>query len=185
MSDSLWPHGLQHARLPCPSPPPEACSNSCPLSQWCHPTTSSSVVPFSSCLPSFPASGSFPMSQFFISGGQSIGASASASVLPMNIQDWFLLDCLVWSPYSPSDSQVFSSTTVWKHQVNILNKFYSAPGSMLSIRDTLENKSTMGPVPKVCGVFKDEASIWNQQSLEVLTHFWLYSSPSFFWFPRH
>ena len=87
MSDSLWPHGLHHARLPCPSPTPGACSNSCPLSQWCHPTISSSVIPLSSCLQSFPASWSFPMSQFFPSGGQSIGASASASVLPMNIQD--------------------------------------------------------------------------------------------------
>ena len=91
MSNSLWPHGLQHTRLPCPSPSPGACSNSCPLSQWCHPTISSSVVPFSSCLQSFPASGSFQMSQFFTSGGQSIGASASASVLLMNIQDWFPL----------------------------------------------------------------------------------------------
>ena len=85
------PHGLQHARLPCPSPTPGVCSNSCPSSQWCHPTISSSVIPFSSYLQSFPASGSFPLSQFFASGGQSIGVSASASVLPMNIQDWFPL----------------------------------------------------------------------------------------------
>ena len=91
MSDSLWPHGLLHARLPCSSPTLGAYSNSCPLSQWCHPTISSSVVPFSSRLQSFPASGSFPMSQFFASGGQSIGISASASVLPKNIQDWFPL----------------------------------------------------------------------------------------------
>ena len=97
MSDSLWPHGLQHARLPCPSTTPRACSNSCPLSWWYHPTISSSVVPFSSCLQSFPVSEFFPMSQFFTSGGQSIQASASASVLPMNIQDW--------SPCSPSDPQ--------------------------------------------------------------------------------
>ena len=89
MSNSLWPHGLQHARLPCPSPTPGAYSISCPTSGWCHPTISSSVIPFSSCLQSFPASGSFPMSRLFISGGQSIGASASASVLPMNIQGWF------------------------------------------------------------------------------------------------
>ena len=89
VSDSLWPHGLQHTRLPCPSPTPRACSNSCPLRQWCHPTISSSVVPFSSCLQSFPASRFFPMSQFFTSGGQSIGASAS--VLPVNIQDWLPL----------------------------------------------------------------------------------------------
>ena len=85
MSDSLWPHGLQHARLPCPSPTPGAYSNSCPKSQWCHPTISSSVIPFSSCHQSFPTSGSFPMSQFFTSGGQSIGVSASAAVLPMNL----------------------------------------------------------------------------------------------------
>ena len=93
MSDSLGPHGLQHARLPCPSPTPGVCSNSCPSSGWCHPTISSSAIPFSSCLQSFPASGSFLMSQFFPSGGQSIGAStsASASVLLMNIQDWFPL----------------------------------------------------------------------------------------------
>ena len=88
--DSLWPHGLQHARLPYPSLSPRICSNSCPLSWWCHPTISSSVVPFSSCLQSFPASGSFPMSQFFESGGQNIGVSASASVLPMNIQTDFI-----------------------------------------------------------------------------------------------
>ena len=97
MSDSLWPHGLQHARLPCPSPTPGACSNSCPLSRWCHPTISSSVVPFSSCPQSFPAWGSFPMRQFLASGGQSIGVSASASILPMSIQDWFPLGltCLI------------------------------------------------------------------------------------------
>ena len=92
VSNSLQPHGLQHTRLPCPSPPTGACSNSCPLSRWCHPTISSSVVPFFSCLQSFPASGSFPMSLFFPSGGQRIGASASASVLPVNIQDWFPLE---------------------------------------------------------------------------------------------
>ena len=89
VSDSLQPHGLQHARLPLPSPTPGACSNSCPLSRWCHPTISSCVILFSSCLQSFPASESFLMSQFFPSGGQSIGASVSASVFPMNIQDWF------------------------------------------------------------------------------------------------
>ena len=89
MSDPLQPHGLQHARLPCPSPTPWACSNSCPSSQWCHPSIASSVFPFSSCLQSFPASGSFPRSQSFASDEQSIGASASASVFPMNIQDWF------------------------------------------------------------------------------------------------
>ena len=91
MSDSLRPHGLHHTRLLCPSPTPGVCSNSCPSSQWCHPTVSSSVIPFSSCLQSFPASGSFPVRQFFASGGQTIGASASASVFPLNIQGWFPL----------------------------------------------------------------------------------------------
>ena len=96
MPDSLWPHGLQHVRLPCPSPTLGACSDSCPLSCWCPPTISSSVIPFSSCLQSFPASGSFLISQFFASGGQSIGVSASASVLPVNIQDRFPLGWPGW-----------------------------------------------------------------------------------------
>ena len=118
MSDSFAPQGLQHARLPCPSPTPGACSNSCPLSQWCHPTIPSSVFPFSSHLQSFPASESFPMNQFFASGGQSIGASASVSVLPMNIQDWFPLGLTgLISLLSKGLSRVFSSTTVQKHQV--------------------------------------------------------------------
>ena len=117
VSDSLWPHGLQHARPPCPSPTPGACSNSCPLNQWCHPTISSSVVPFSSCLQSFPASGSFQMSQLFTSGGQNIGVSASASVLPMNTQDWSALGWSGWiSLQSKGLSRVFSNTTVQKHQ---------------------------------------------------------------------
>ena len=117
MSDSLWPHGLQHARLPCPSPTPGVYSNPCSLSQQCHPTISSSVIPFSSHLQSFTASGSFPMSQFFESGGQSIGVSASASVLPMNIQDWFPLGWTGWiSLQSKGLSRVFSNTTVQKHQ---------------------------------------------------------------------
>ena len=97
VSDSSQLHGLQHARLPCPSPTPRAYSNSCPLSWWCHPAKSSSVVPFSSRLQSFPASGYFQMSQFFVSGGQTIGVSASASVLPMNIQDWFPLGWTGWT----------------------------------------------------------------------------------------
>ena len=91
VSDSWRPHGLQHARLPCPSPPPGVCRNSCPLGWWCHPTISSSVVPFSSCLQSFPASGSFPMSWLFASGGQNIGTSVSESVLAMTIQGWLPL----------------------------------------------------------------------------------------------
>ena len=116
-SDSLQPHELQHARPPCPSPTPGAYPNSCPLSQWCHPTISSSVIPFSSCLQSFPASRSFQMSQLFTSGGQSTGVSASASVLPMNIQDWSPLGWTGWiSLQSKGLSRVFSNTTVQKHQ---------------------------------------------------------------------
>ena len=115
VSDFLRPHRLQHARPPCPSPTPGAYSNSCPLSQWCHPTISSSVIPFSSCLQSFSASGSFQMSQFFTAGSQSIGVSAS--VLPMNIQDWFPLRWTGWiSLQSKGLSRVFSNTTVQKHQ---------------------------------------------------------------------
>ena len=114
MSDSLWPHGLQHTRLPCPSPTPGACSNSCPSSQWWHPTISSSVIPFSSCLQSFPASGSFQMSHLFALGGQSIGVSAS--VLLINIQDWFPLGWTGWiSLKSKGLSRVSSNTTVQKH----------------------------------------------------------------------
>ena len=105
VSDTLWSHGPQHARPPCPSPAPRVHSNSYLLSRWCHPTISSPVVPFFSCLQSFPARGSFQMSQFFESGGQSIGVSASASVLPMNIQDWFLLGWTVGSLCSPRESQ--------------------------------------------------------------------------------
>ena len=127
MSDSLWPHGLQHTRLPCPWPTPGACSNSCPLSQWCHLTISSSVVPFSSCLQSFSASGSFLMSQFFASGGRSIRVSPSVSVLPMNIQDWFPLGLTgLISLLSKGLSRAFSNTTVQKHQ------FFSAQPSLYS-----------------------------------------------------
>ena len=114
VSDSLWLHGLQHARLSCPSPFPGACSNSCPLSWWCHPTSVSSSF---SCLQSFPASGSFPMSWLFASGGQSVGASASALVLPMSIQSWFPLGWTsLISLLSKGLSKVFSTTTVQKHQ---------------------------------------------------------------------
>ena len=115
--NSLWLHGLKHTSLPYPSPTPRACSNSCPSSRWCHPTILSSVVPFSSHLQSFPSSGSFPTSQFFASGSQSIGVSASASVLQMNIQDWFPLG---WTGYislqSKGLSRVFSNITVQNHQ---------------------------------------------------------------------
>ena len=125
MSNSLWPHGLKHTRQPCPSPSPKACLNSCPLSRWCHSTTSSSVVPFWSYLQSFPAWGSFQMSQFFTSGGQSIGASASASVIPMNIQGWFplrLTDLI--SLQSKGFSRVFSNTTVQKASILWCSAFF-------------------------------------------------------------
>ena len=117
VSDSLRPHELKHARPPCPSPAPGVHSDSCPSSWWCHPAILSSVVPFSSCLQSLPASESFPMSQLFAWGGQSIGVSASASVLPMNTQDWYTPGWTSWiSLQSKGLSRVFSNTTVQKHQ---------------------------------------------------------------------
>ena len=126
MSNSLWPHGLQHTRLPCPSPTPRAPPHSCPSSWWSHPTILTSVAPYLSCLQSFPASGSFPMNQLFISGGQSIGASGS--VLPMNIWDWFPLGLTgMISLQSKILSRVFSNTTVQKHQ------FFGTQLSLLSL----------------------------------------------------
>ena len=117
MSDSLRPHRLQLTRPPCPSPTPRVYSNSCPLSWWCHPTTSFSVIPFSSCPQSFPASRCFPVSQFFASSGQSTGASALTSVLLMNIQDWFPLGWTGWISFqSKGLSRVFSNTTVQKQR---------------------------------------------------------------------
>ena len=138
MSNSLQPHGLQHARLPCPSLSPRVAtrvpcpslfhkvsSNSCPLCWWCRPTISSSVVPFSSCPQSFPASGSFPKSRFITSGGQSIGVSASASVLPLNTQDWSPLGWTGWtSLQSKGLSTVFSNTTVQQHSFSVLSFLY-------------------------------------------------------------
>ena len=118
MSESLWPHELQHARPPCPSPTPGVHPNPCPLSQWCHPTISSSVIAFSSCPQSFPASGSFQMSRLLASGGQSIGVSASTAVSPMNTQDWSPLWWTGWiSLQSKGLSRVFSNTRVQKHQI--------------------------------------------------------------------
>ena len=128
MSDSLRPYGLQHARLPCPSPSPWVCSNSCPLSRWCHPTVSSSVAPSSPCPQYFPASASFPMSQLFASGGQSIGTSASASVLPRNILGWFPLGLTgLISLMSKGVSRVFSSPTSQKHQFSLVLIFLYGP----------------------------------------------------------
>ena len=134
---------MQHTRPPCLSPTPGVYSNSCPLSWWCHPTISSSVDPFSSCLQSFPASGSFPMSQFFASGGQSIRILASASVLPMNIQDWFPLRLTGWiSLQSKGSSRVFSNTTIQKHQ------FFGAQPSLWS-------NSHISSVQFSCSVMSD------------------------------
>ena len=132
LSDSLWPHGMQHTRLPCPSQTPKSCSNSCPLSQWGHPTISSFVEPFFSCLLSFPTSGSFPMSQFFQSGGQILGVLASASVPRMHIQGWFPLWLTGYvSMQSRVLSRVFTTITVWKHQflvvLNNILKLRSKP----------------------------------------------------------
>ena len=133
-------HGLQHSRHCCPSPTPRACSNTCPLSPWCHPIISFSVIPFSSCLQICPASGSFPMSQFFASGRQNIGVSASASVLPMNIQDWFPwgLPGLI-SLQSKGLSRVFSNTTVQKYHSSVLSFLYSP--TLISIHDHWKNHS--------------------------------------------
>ena len=140
MSDSLRPHGLQHARLPCPSPTPGIYWNSCSLSWWSHPTISSSVVPFSSCLQSFPASVSFLVSQFFISGDQNIGTSASAPVLPMNIQGWLPLGLTgLISLLSKGLSRVFSNTTVQKHQSFGIQLFYRL--TLTSIHDYWKNHS--------------------------------------------
>ena len=132
MSNSLRPHGLQHARLPCPTQTPGGCSNSCALNQWCHPTISSSVIPFSSCLQSFPALGSFPVRQFFTSCGQRIGASASVSVLPMNITGWFSLGLTgLISLQSKGLSRVFSN--IKKHHFDVQkHQFFGAQLSLWS-----------------------------------------------------
>ena len=138
MSNSLWLHGLQHTKLTCPSPSPGLCSNSCPLSQWCHPTVSSSAAPFFSYLQSIPASGSFPMSWLLPSDGQNIGASVS--VLPMNIQDWFPLGLTGWSPCSPRDSQESSSTPQFESiNSSALSLLYGP--TLRSIHDYWKNRS--------------------------------------------
>ena len=169
MSDSLQPHELQHARLPCPLPSPGACSNSCPLSLWCHPTISSSIVPFSSYLQSSKASASFPVSQFFEAGAQSIRASVSASVLPMNIQNWFPL----WltgliSLQSKGLSRIFSNTTLQKHQI------FGAQPSLCSVylSSCLENNDVqLGPWRQGLLLSSDSASKdWNSVRHTVGAH---------------
>ena len=137
LSESFHPHGLQHTRLPCPSLCPRACSNSGTFNQWCHPTISSSVVPFSSCLQSFPSSSFFLMGQFFASGGQNTEVSASTSVILMNIQDWFTLDWLVWSPCTPRDSQESSPTPQFKSINSSVLNLHCPP--LTSIRDYWKN----------------------------------------------
>ena len=140
VSDSLQPHGLQHTRLPHPSPTPWACSNLCSLNQWCHSTISSFVVPFSSCLQSFPASGSFQMSQFFESGGQNIRASASASVLPMNIQDWFPLGWTGWI-FSQSKGLLRVSPTPQFKSINSSALSFLYGPALTSVHDYWKNCS--------------------------------------------
>ena len=137
---TLRPHGLQHDRPQCPSPTPEAYSNSCPLSWCCHPAIPSSVVPFSFNLESFPASGSFQMSQFFTSGGQSSAISATASVLPMNVQDWFPLGWTGWTPCFPRDSQGYSPTPQFKSINSLVLSFLYNP-TLKSIHDYWKNHS--------------------------------------------
>ena len=140
MSDSLRPHESQHARPPCPSPTPGVHPNPCPLSQWCHPTISSSVIPFSSCPQSLPASGSFPMSQLFTWGGQSTGVSASTSVLPMNTQDWCPLGWTGWISFQSRDCQESSPTPQFKSINSPVLSFLLSP-ILTSIHDQWKNHS--------------------------------------------
>ena len=140
VSDSLQPHGLQHARPPCPSPTPRVYPKSCPSSRWCHPTISSSVVPFSFYLQSFPTSGSFQMSQLFTSGGQNIGVSASTSVLPITIQDWSPLGCTGWISLQSKDSQESSPTPQFKGTNSSVLSFLYSP-LLTSIHDYWKNHS--------------------------------------------
>ena len=164
VSNSLLPHQLQHARPPCSSPIPGVYTNSCPSNRWCHPTISSSVVPFSSHLQSFPASGSFPVSQFFTSGSRSIGVSASASVLPMNIQDWFPLGWTGWiSLQSKELSRVFLNTTVQNHQ------FFSAQLSLWSTFTPIHDYWVNHSFDKMTFVGKAMSLLFNMLSRLVIT----------------
>ena len=157
MYDSLWAHELQHTRPPCPSPTPGVHSNSCPLSRWCHPAISSSVVPFSSCPQCLPTSESFPMSQLFAWGGQSIGVSALASVLPKNTQDWSPLEWTGWiSLQSKGLSRVFSNTTVQKHQ------FF---GAQLSSQSNSHRRTFVG---KVMSLLLNTLSRFREELMTIL-----------------
>ena len=160
MSDSLWSHGLQHARVPCPSPTPWAHSNSCPSSRWCHPTISSSVVPFSSCFQSFSASGSFPISQLFTSDGQSIGVSASASVLPMNIQVWFPLGLTSLISLQPKSLE--SSSAPQFEGINSLVPSLLYGSTLTSLHDYWKNLH-------LCGKREETASKPNNWSEKRIT----------------
>ena len=183
MSDSLWPQGLQYARLPCSSLSPGVCSDSCALSWWCHPTILSSVTLFSSCPQSLPASGSFLMSWLFVSGGQNIGASASKSVLPMNIQDWLPLGLSgLISLLSKELSRVLSITTVWKHpffraQSPLWSSFYICSwlleiyGALPLLMDSGSDHSSQGVT---------EALTWEVCAL-CLVLYRLLSWPCFYW----
>ena len=169
MSDSLSPHGLHHARLPCPSPTPGVCSNSCPSSWWYHPTISSSVIPFSSCLQSFQASQSFLMSRLFATGGQCIRASASSSVLPKNIQHWYLLGLTGFiSLQSKGFSRVFSSTTVWKHQSFIQPSLFS-----LCVKSCRPHHMGLplqfGPTANICTILP-KSFLWSPEPALPGTH---------------
>ena len=160
MSDSLWSHGLQHARVPCPSPTPGAHSNSCPSSRWCHPTISSSVVPFSSCFQSFSASGSFPISQLFTSDGQSIGVSASASVLPMNIQVWFPLGLTSLISLQPKSLESYSAPQF--EGINSLVPSLLYGSTLTSLHDYWKNLH-------LCGKREETASKPNNWSEKRIT----------------
>ena len=187
MSDSLQPNGLCNERLPCPSPTPRTCSNSHPLSQWCNPTILFSIVPFSSCLQPFPASGSFPMTQFFALGGQSIGDSASISILPRNIQNWSL-GWTGWISFqSKGLSRVFSNTTVRKHQSSVLSFLYTP--TLTSIHDHWKNHSltTWIFVGKVMSLLFNKLSRLVIALLPRSKHLlisWLHSQSAWFWSPQ-
>ena len=183
MFDSLRPHGLQHTRPPCPSLTPRACSNSCPLSQWRHPAISSSVIPFSSCLQSFPASRSFSMSQFFESSCQSIGASATASVLPMNIQDWFPLGWTgLTSLPSKGLSRVFSSTTInGRILQSYLFSFIILSYPSLLIKKH-QAKSVTGYYALLAIMLPKYIQIWYKVTLGKVRHDYLWHMVDKYWF---